>query len=229
VFPVSSSESFAALSAIPGLVHGFVLRDPGVPVDDVDKEEALTRLRPFHERAMWELGIEGRPLVTAEQVHGAKVALVDEGVLAHPERWPLAGVDELITDLPEVALGIHVADCGAVYLVDPIRRTLGLVHSGRKGTELGIVTHTMAMMELCFGSRPQDLVVQLGPCIRPPAYEVDFAASIRNEFRVAGVPPEAVHDCGVCTSSDLGRYYSYRVEKGKTGRHLAVAAWRKEG
>jgi copper oxidase (laccase) domain-containing protein len=43
------------------------------------------------------------------------------------------------------------------------------------------------------------------------------------------VPPEAVHDCGVCTSSDLGRYYSYRVEKGKTGRHLAVAAWRKEG
>jgi copper oxidase (laccase) domain-containing protein len=223
---VPTYETFPALTALPGLVHGFVLRAPEIAMDDVDKEAALKRLEDFHARALWELGAEDWPLVTAEQVHGCKVALVDDRVLDRAER-PLPAADALITALPEVSLGIHVADCGAVYLIDPVRRALGLVHSGKKGTELKIVTETMSMMELCFGSRPRDLIVQLAPCIRPPAYEVDFAAGILDELRVAGVPKENVHDCGVCTSTDLGRYYSYRAEKGKTGRHLAVAGWRK--
>jgi copper oxidase (laccase) domain-containing protein len=37
-----------------------------------------------------------------------------------------------------------------------------------------------------------------------------------------GVKPENLHDCGLCTSTDLQRFYSYRVEKGKTGRMLAL-------
>jgi len=219
-------ETFPSLFSVPGLVHGFVLREPEVAVDDVDKEGALQRLRPYHEEAQRVLGMDGWPLVTAEQVHGTKVGLIDEEALRHPERWPLAGVDALITALPEVALGIHVADCGAVFLVDPVNRALGLVHSGKKGTELGIVPFTMAMMEMAFGSRPRDLIVQLSACIRPPAYETDFAAQILDQCRVAGVPKEATHDSGVCTSSNPERYYSYRLEKGKTGRHIALAGWR---
>ena len=31
-----------------------------------------------------------------------------------------------------------------------------------------------------------------------------------------------IHDSGVCTACDLDRYYSYRAEKGKTGRMLAL-------
>jgi copper oxidase (laccase) domain-containing protein len=31
-----------------------------------------------------------------------------------------------------------------------------------------------------------------------------------------------IHDSGVCTACDLTCYYSYRVEKGKTGRMLAL-------
>ncbi|RFC46872.1 MAG: hypothetical protein DVB23_001407 [Verrucomicrobia bacterium] len=221
-------ETFPSLFAVPGLIHGFVWRAPGVALDDADKDEALRRLQPFHEQARRDLGMADWPLVTAEQVHGSKVALVDEEVLRHPERWPLTGVDALITSLPEVVLGIHVADCGVVYLVDPVNRAVGLVHSGKKGTELGIVPFTMAMMEMAFGTRPRDLVVQLSACIRPPAYEVDFAAQILEQCRVAGVPGEAIHDSAVCTSSNLDRYYSYRLEKGKTGRHLALAGWRRE-
>ncbi len=208
-------------------MHGFVLREPEVAVGDVDKEGALQRLRPYHEEAQRALGMGCWPLVTAEQIHGTKVGLVDELTLRQPEHWPLAGVDALITGLPEVVLGIHVADCGAVFLVDPVNRALGLVHSGKKGTELGIVPFTMAMMEMAFGSRPRDLVVQLSACIRPPAYEVDFAAQILEQCRVAGVPTESIHDSGVCTSSNLNLYYSYRLEKGKTGRHIAMAGWSK--
>jgi polyphenol oxidase len=31
-----------------------------------------------------------------------------------------------------------------------------------------------------------------------------------------------IHDSGVCTACDLDHYYSYRAEKGKTGRMLAL-------
>ena len=75
-----------------------------------------------------------------------------------------------------------------------------------------------------FGSRASDLVVQLSPCIRPPHYEIDFAAEIVRQCRDLGVT--AVHDCGVCTACDLKRYYSYRAEKGRTGRMLAFLALR---
>jgi copper oxidase (laccase) domain-containing protein len=66
--------------------------------------------------------------------------------------------------------------------------------------------------------------VQLSPCIRPPHYEIDFAAEIVRQCRAAGV--NHVHDCNICTACDLARYYSYRVEKGKTGRMLALLALR---
>jgi copper oxidase (laccase) domain-containing protein len=93
------------------------------------------------------------------------------------------------------------------------------MHSGKKGTELGIVAKAITAMAAHFGSRASDLTVQLSPCIRPPHYEIDFAAEIVRQCREAGVA--AVHDGGVCTACDLQRYYSYRAEKGRTGRMLA--------
>ena len=71
-----------------------------------------------------------------------------------------------------------------------------------------------------FRSNPVDLVVHLSPCIRPPHYEIDFAAEIVRQCRDAGI--EEIHDNGICTACDLDRYYSYRAEKGRTGRMLAL-------
>ena len=65
-----------------------------------------------------------------------------------------------------------------------------------------------------------NVIVQLGPCIRPPHYEVDFAAEIGRQAARAGIV--RFHDCGLCTACDLARYYSYRAEKGKTGRMWGV-------
>jgi purine-nucleoside/S-methyl-5'-thioadenosine phosphorylase / adenosine deaminase len=73
-----------------------------------------------------------------------------------------------------------------------------------------------------FGSEPAQLIVQLSPCIRPPHYEIDFAAEIIRQCRALGV--KEIHDSGVCTANEVGRYYSYRAEKGKTGRMLALLA-----
>ena len=133
-----------------------------------------------------------------------------------------AGCDGIITNQRKVALGIHVADCCAVYIVDPKKPAIGLVHSGKKGTELGVVSNAIAQMKAHFGSNPAELVVQLSPCIRPPHYEVDFAAEIIGQCRAQGV--KQIHDSGICTACRVDLYYSYRAEKGKTGRMLALLA-----
>ena len=212
------AEQFAALSALPGVIHGFTLRVPGIEMSH-DKAEALGRLDKVHRKIRNEHGLTGVPLITARQVHGKEIGVVDSKI---GEGKCFEKCDGLITDQRGVCLGIYVADCCAAFLVDPVRRAIGLVHSGKKGTELGVVPNAIVAMTAQFGSRAADLVVQLSPCIRPPHYEIDFAAEIIRQCRDLGVT--AVHDSGVCTACDLSRYYSYRAEKGRTGRMLAFLA-----
>lgn len=212
------AEEFAALSALPQVAHGFTLRVPGIEMSH-DKAEALARLDGVHREIRAEHGLGSAPFVTAQQVHGNRVAVVDNAI-AGDECFDRC--DGLITNQRGVCLGIYVADCCAVYLVDPVRRAIGLVHSGKKGTELGIVSTAIKSMSEQFGSRASELVVQLSPCIRPPHYEIDFAAEIVRQCHSLGVP--SVNDSGVCTACDLDRYYSYRAEKGRTGRMLAFLA-----
>jgi hypothetical protein len=128
----------------------------------------------------------------------------------------------MISNSPGLAIGVYVADCCAVYLADPRTGAFGVLHSGKKGSELGITTRAIEKMKQHYGTAPADLHVQLSPCIRPPAYEVDFAAMIRQQALDAGVPEGQIHDTRICTSSDLHRFYSYRMEKGRTGRMLAL-------
>jgi len=85
-----------------------------------------------------------------------------------------------------------------------------------------VVPNAIETMKTRFGSRAADLIVQLSPCIRPPHYEIDFAAEIIRQCRALGAT--SVNDCGTCTACDLARYYSYRAEKGRTGRMLAFLA-----
>ena len=209
-------EYFPALQAITFCRHAFIERIPGVDVSH-DKAEALKRLDVVHREIRREIGMAGWPLLTAQQIHGDKIAIVDQPIASDKE---FAGCDGLITNQKKIALGIHVADCCAVYVVDPQTPATGLVHSGKKGTEVAIVSKAIQQMREHFGSDPAALVVQLSPCIRPPHYEIDFAAQIIEQCRAAGVTK--IYDTGVCTACDVDRYYSYRAEKGKTGRMLAL-------
>lgn len=209
-------EQFAALSGLPGIVHAFTQRVPGLDVQ-ADRAVALQRLDEHHAAVRLQLGLASKTLITAVQVHGNSVALVDSGTAV-----PVADADGLVTADPAACLGIYVADCCAVYLADPERRVIGLVHSGRKGTELGIAAVAVNTMQQEFGCDPKQIVALLGPCIRPPHYEVDFSRQIIEQLAQAGV--REVHDSGSCTASDPERYYSYRREKGKTGRMLALLA-----
>jgi polyphenol oxidase len=209
-------EQFPALSAIGICRHVFTQRIPSIDVSN-DKAEVLKRLDSAHRGIRNAIDVGDWPLITAQQVHGNKIAVVDTPLKTDKE---FPGCDGIITNQRGIALGVYVADCCAIYIVDPGTPAIGLVHSGRKGTELGVVTSAITQMIERFGSDPAELIVQLSPCIRPPHYEVDFAAKIIEQCRDQGV--REIHDSGVCTACDLEHYYSYRAEKGRTGRMLAL-------
>lgn len=209
-------ETFPALDALPFLRAAFVQRCEGIDVL-TDRETAMQRLWSAHRETADAAGFAGRPFAVAEQVHGARVARVDVA-----GEKPEPGADGLITSSRALCLAIYVADCAPVYLVDKHGRAIGLVHSGKKGTEQGIVPAAIRQLHHEFDCAPSDLVVVIGPCIRPPHYEVDIATTIAAQAREAGVTD--VHDCGKCTASDPDHYYSYRREMGRTGRLLALLA-----
>jgi copper oxidase (laccase) domain-containing protein len=215
---------FPALQAhAADISHGFISRAPGVDVN-MDRDAAVASLVQLHGQLVASAGFLADRLYTAKQVHGADVAVVTEGS-------PLVtqNADGLITNVPGIALGIYVADCGAVFLADPVKKAVGMLHSGKKGSEQHITARAIAAMREAFGTNPSDLILQLGPCIRPPAYEVDFASQILQDAAEAGVPPQSIHDCGLCTHSDADRFYSYRRELGKTGRLMGFIGLRNEG
>lgn len=195
----------------------FLERVSGVPVD-AERDEVVARLHPVRLEQLRATGLPGRKLVLAEQVHGAGLAVVRAEEALPSE--PIPGVDGLLTDRKDVWLGILVADCAAVYLFDWEGDAIGLLHSGRKGTEAGILPRAVEAMQMEWGIPADRLGVWISPCIRPPHYEVDFAEELRCQARGAGVG--VVRDEGICTASNPERFYSYRRELGKTGRMLAV-------
>ena len=209
-------EYFAALAELPDCRHVFTQRIAGIDVSH-DKAEVLKRLDAAHCEIRDAICVGDWPLLTAQQIHGNRIAIADAPVERNKE---FSGRDGIITNQRRIALGVYVADCCAVYIVDPKTPVIGLVHSGRNGTELGVVPNAITQMIERFGSNPAELIVQLSPCIRPPHYEIDFAATIIEQCRAQGV--KRIYDSGTCTACDLEHYYSYRAEKGRTGRMLAL-------
>jgi len=219
---VMESASFLTpLNQLPGVCAGWLGRIAGVDVD-CERDEAMRRLRPHHEAWLAEQCGGECSFWRAEQIHGNRVAVVPGAatVVAADGLPCVPGVDGLLTATPGVTLGIYVADCGPIWLADPVRQVVGLLHSGKKGTEQDIFGVAVERMRRDFGCDPRDLIAVLGPCIRPPDYEVDFAAAVSEQAARHGVG--RFSDCGINTASGLDIHYSYRRELGKTGRMLAT-------
>ena len=197
-------ETFSALN-LAGLRHGFSTRSAG-PLEDLPKELITT---------FTQAGFPMVDAVEAEQTHGNRAQAVFT-----PMGIRVPDVDALATSVPRMPLVVRVADCGPVYFYDPAEQVIAVAHSGRKGTEGNIVAATIECLRETYRSQAENIIVQLGPCIRPPHYEIDFAAQIEKQAHACGV--RHFYDCGQDTAGNLARYYSYRAEKGQTGRMWAV-------
>ena len=103
----------------------------------------------------------------------------------------LQGHRRLITDVPGLTLVTFYADCVPLYFVDRTHRAIGLSHSGWRGTVKAMGQETIKAMKEAFGTRPEDLVVCIGPSICEDCYEVgeeviaEFAAAFREEHHPA--------------------------------------------
>jgi copper oxidase (laccase) domain-containing protein len=197
-------ETFAPLSRIPFITHAFTLRTS----DD-------TKADDFEARALATLGFPSNRFVSAEQTHGNGVSVVFETT---GERVSM--VDALVTAAKNLPLVIRCADCAAVFIVDQHTPAIALVHSGKKGTLANVVGNTLTVMRQRFGTDPADCLSLISPSIGPCHYEMDIWSGIEAQLRDAGV--RDIHNPRICTACHLDRYFSYRAERGHTGRMLAV-------
>lgn len=213
-----SPKYLEAINKNPGNFARFITRIPGIPTS-TDRQAVISALTPEHEAVLTSAGIPVKMLRRAQQVHGNKVALVGDIGCS----YPVEGVDALFCGgKADCCLGIYVADCAAVWIYDTASQSRALVHSGKLGTQQNIVGETLKAMYKVLGVRAEDCMAVISPCIRPPHYEVDIVTMIKQELEEAGVLPQNIIDSGLDTASDLETFYSYRVEKGNTGRMLAL-------
>lgn len=121
------------------------------------------------------LGINFLLLTAGEQVHGARIVKVDEEDRGRGSLSPegaIRHVDGFISNVPDVPLTIFTADCVPIFILDPVRKAIGLVHAGWRGTLCRMIERVVTMMGEEYGSRPEDLIVALGPSIGSCCYRV---------------------------------------------------------
>jgi polyphenol oxidase len=114
------------------------------------------------------LNLETEKFVIPKQTHGDKICVIDESNY----RSVFENTDALITNVPSIILAIKTADCVPILLFDPVKKAIGAVHSGWKGTAQNIVGKTIAAMIYNFGSHPANIIAAIGPCIGSANYEV---------------------------------------------------------
>jgi polyphenol oxidase len=119
--------------------------------------------------------------VTLNQVHGRDVVAVHRGT---PPAANRQAADALVSDDPDVAIAVRAADCVPLLMADTRTGAVAAVHAGWRGTAAGAATAALDAMAREFGSRPEDLVVAIGPSIGPCCYEV--GSDLVDAFAAAG-------------------------------------------
>ena len=173
------------------LQHGFSSRAGGT--SDVYGQGALnlgwTReddaAHVIENRRRFVRGVTGaaRRLVTVRQTHSGVVRVIEagDGPLETEEGKAVLRGDGVMTDVPGVLLGVQIADCVPVLVVDTRRRAVAAFHAGWRGTLKRIVERGVGTMRLRYGSQPKDLVAAIGPSIGACCYSV--GEEVRFEFQ----------------------------------------------
>lgn len=233
-----------ALSAIPGIVHGFSTRRAEHndftlgPFSSENPAIAMNRAR-----FMAAVNMTGWPLLKLRQTHSSIVHVFRDTFAASQ---PVEG-DAAITELKEAALGIQTADCVPILIADKQARVVAAVHAGWRGIAARIAEKCVTKILEAYGVKPDDLIAVIGPHSAVCCYEVgeevvaavDDPASIsrrpewtkphlnqavanKNQLVQAGVPEAQIAVSTLCTQCRGDLFYSYRREGKRAGRLLSV-------
>jgi YfiH family protein len=233
-------NQFPHLVAAQSTRHGGVSPAPfaslnlGLSVGDERENVRENRRRFFNG-----LGIEPGQVALSHQVHG-------DGVLYADTPGHREGYDALVTDVPGVFLAVSIADCTPILVFDARNRAVAAIHAGWRGTAAGIVAKTLREMAGRFGTRGADCYTYVGTCIDACDFEVgtDVAEQFTGEFkrfdadrqkffvdlkganaaqlRAFGVPEAQLEISPFSTVTHNADYFSHRLERGQTGRMMAV-------
>lgn len=240
----------------PHLRCGFTTRHAGrtgQPLNlSFDRGERAAVLAN-RQQVLQAMGLERAPLYTVRQVHGNAVCVVDTAALQHG--LGSVAADALVTALPEVALGVLVADCLPVVLYTHDTPVIGVVHAGRMGTLQRVVQRAVQAITQHFGLVPGVLHAVLGPAIgaccyaldiyavgpfqqqfanwaqffrshTPARWTMDLLAANRLQLLEAGLPADHIVSASLCTVCHRHDLYSHRAEGQAAGRGMAIIARR---
>lgn len=186
--------------------------------------------------------------ITLRQRHSDRVHIINQTSLN--SKGKLEG-DGLITNCPGVLLGIQVADCYPIIVIDPRRKAAAAFHAGWRSTAARIAEKGIRLLTDAYGCNPADLLAAIGPGIGACCFEVgaevvevfarefsyageliapaaggkariDLLEANRRQLLDAGMAPEKVLSLGLCTACRTDLFFSHRAERGRTGRMLAV-------
>ncbi len=176
---------------------------------------------------------------TLRQTHSDKVLLAERSGC-------LGEGDALIANRRGITLGIRTADCLPILIADPTNRAIAAIHAGWRGTLLGIVPKTVTAMQERFGSRPEDLVVVVGPGIASCCFEVgpevagqfspffperkdlsgrakiDLVETISRQLGRNGGAGRQFAASGLCTVCRGDLFHSYRRDRAEAGRMMSA-------
>lgn len=229
-----SSAPYASLN-----LGTHVEDDPAAVAENRRRVLAALDAEPFADR-----------LIVPNQVHGSHIVTIADNAPAAVEAAraeATAGADAVVCTASDVPVLLCFADCVPVVLVAPC--AFAVVHSGWKGTVAGIAGLAARELVRASGCRSEDVRAYIGPHILGDEYEVseelmerfrssfpntrvgegrllDLSACIRASLRDAGVADEDIWDTGLSTMKDNDRFFSYRAENGRCGRHGAIAMLR---
>ncbi len=213
-----------------------------------DNPSAIAQNRALLAKA---LGILPTQLYFAHQTHGTAVKLVDSTLskLSLTDRkQQLEGYDALISNTPNLCLTVTTADCVPILLYDSKHKAIAAIHSGWKSTLENIVEKTLITMQEQFGTKANELVVSIGPCIGKEVYEVgdelytafkdknfavdqlfesttngkhlfDIRQAVFLQLTKAGVS-DIIHS-PYCTYTDEALFFSARRQGANSGRMLS--------
>ncbi len=187
---------------------------------------------------------------------------IDENKLAIPKQTHSAFVkkatkpgiyedtDGLYTDNHETILSVQTADCLPVFLYEPNKEILAIVHAGWQGSLKCIIINTLGNLENDYAIQPSKLKIAIGPGIQSTCFEVredvyskfpqdflskhvdsekrylDLQSFIKNQFISRGVFENNIYIDSTCTHCDKQRYYSYRRDKNHSGRMMGIISFK---
>ncbi len=229
------------------LRHAFLTRRGGVSVPPYeslnmsdkngDREDFVSKNK---NRIATAFGIDSRRLILLDQMQQDQILLMKEplNTLSGPLEY-----DAMVTNSPNIFLGILTADCLPIFAIDQKRKVIAAIHAGRQGTSLQITAKVLEKMKEDFGCSSRDFLISLGPSIGSCCYEVneevfhpewklfstakglgkwmvDLARINIAQMKSQGIKEEQISWISLCPRCDNDLFFSYRGE-GRTGRQLS--------